>query len=102
MSDYVSQQSMQVSTGSASHEVVVYVHLTCTVEGSPGFFNPATGGEPPSGPEFDVDRYVLQAEGDAPDVEVPTLVFPHVFGVEVEEQIFEAACEEAAETGDFG
>ena len=52
--DYDSTQYVEVMAGDGYAEIAYEIGLQCTAKSFPGYFDPATGGEPPSGPEFEI------------------------------------------------
>lgn len=101
--DYESKQTVEIVTGDHSHEVEFIVGLRCISRSYPGCFDPRTGGEPPEGPEFDYATIQVCAELVKGEVTIdltPNQLVALV-GPEIEDHLFDVACIEAAETGDF-
>ena len=84
------------------------MELECTEPFHPGHFDMHNGGEPPSGPEFDCLGLLIQREYDGDYIGINPLYDPwtwgnacNFFGEKRLQAVFEDACEQAAETGDF-
>lgn len=109
--DYESTQSFEVCGPEDSYnETEVTIGLECTVPYSPGYFDPRWGGEPPSGPEFDVTSIVVavlkvnykgEIEGYEEPLNLTYRQFEALVGREVAEKLVERAETDAAENGDF-
>ncbi len=109
--DYTSHQSAEVISGDvSSHEVEFEIGLTCTAPYYPGHFDPRFGGEPPSGPEFDMTTIAVlvprvnRKSGQGPyedALDITWSQFAAIVGEEGAEKLFNDACTDAAENGDF-
>lgn len=108
--DYESTQSVEVyGPEGTGGEVSFTIGLTCTAKSFAGCFDPRIGGEPPSGPEFDLttvafDVAVVNYKGGVIRRDTMHLsydMFAAVVGREVADKVIERAEIEAAETGDF-
>lgn len=80
------------------------MELECTEKSRPGSFNPYDGGHPPEGPEFDFKwmHTEKQPVGNWTEEEHWSWgVALGFFGEKRMEAIFDDACEEAMDTGDF-
>lgn len=108
--DYVSHQSAETVSGDNSHEIEFEISLVCTAPYDPGFFDPRFGGEPPSGPEFDIDTIAVlvprvnQKPDQGPYENALALTwsqFAAIVGEEGASKLFDDACLDAAENGDF-
>lgn len=83
-----------------THEVEIVLFLTCTQGYSPGCFSWCGGGEPPSGPEFDLeDVFVRLAERAAPMMRISWHALRVIFGDEVMYEVFQDACDAACAAG---
>lgn len=108
--DYTSTQSVEVLSGDSYNETVFTIGLKCTAPYFPGSFDPYHGGEPPSGPEFEmttiyvmvlrVNRRMDQSVYDTP-LELNWNQFVALVGEETAEKLFNDACIDAAENGGF-
>lgn len=108
--DYVSHQSAEVLCSDTSHEVEFEISLTCTAPYFPGSFDPYHGGEPPSGPEFEIDTIAVLVPrvNRKPDQELYENAlaltwsqFAAIMGEDGANKLFDDACTDAAENGDF-
>ena len=109
--DYESIQSFEVCGPDDSYnETEVTIGLECTAASFPGCFDPRWGGEPPSGPEFDVtsitvDVPVVNYKGEVTGHETPLSLtynqFRALVGQEVCNKLVERAEIDAAENGSF-
>lgn len=109
--DFESIQTVEVcGPGDTYNETEFVVGLRCTSPSFGGCFNHVTGyGEPPSGPEFELTTIALSVphvnyKGETLKTERLELSY-HQFralvGIEVAEKLFDAAQDEAAESGEF-
>ena len=108
--DFTSIQTFEVVTSDAGHEPAFEIGLTCTAPYFPGSFDPRYGGEPPSGPEFEVTTITVavprvnkktgESELEAP-LQLTWAQFSALVGEEIAEDLFERACQDAADNGDF-
>ena len=110
ITDFESTQSVEVLTGDNGFEPVFVIGLRCTAASLPGSFDPFHGGEPPSGPEFEVTtihvpvKRVNRREGD-PELMAPLVLeweqFLALVGEDIAEELCERAYDDAADTGEF-
>lgn len=109
--DYESTQAVEVyGPGDTSHDLEFVIGLCCTAPSFSGCFNPFDGGEPPSGPEFDLTTIsfsvpIVNYKGEIVGQLNPLVLtypqFEAVVGWKTAEVLVEKAMEEAAEKGDF-
>ena len=109
--DFESTQSFEVCGPEDSYnETEVVIGLECTAPYSPGYFDPRWGGEPPSGPEFDVTtitvtvprvNYKGEIEGYDDPLNLSYRQFEALVGREVADKLTERAITAAVESGDF-
>ena len=108
--DFESKQSIEVLWGGEATETVFEIGLKCTAPSFAGYFDSRVGGEPPSGPEFDVTTIevvvprVNPTEYDHPVLSVISLEYDQfiaVVGREIGKKIIDRAMNDAAEKGDF-
>lgn len=107
---YESKQSVEITSGDRYNETVFSIGLRCTASSFAECFDPRFGGEPPSGPEFEVttiqvlSENVKHKEGPAHYLsllELHPTQFEALVGEEIAEHLYERAFEEAAESGEF-
>lgn len=106
-----STQSVEIVSSENSHELEMTFEMRCTVGSFSGCFNPMTGyGEPPSGPEFEVESVTIQVpkvnyKGEVTGYADPLTLtweqFTAIVGNDIADELFEDACEQAADSGDF-
>lgn len=88
-----------------THDLEIAIILQCTAHGSPGILSgPPERCYPAEAAEFDVDcitiRGVIHKTGQTPlPIEPQTLRY--ILGDSLDNILFETACEEANETGEF-
>lgn len=84
------------------------LELTCTEYGvaPSGMCGPPEFYDPGSGPEFQLDECRIEFGEDKKGETIPDLVLNHkqfdAFFGDMADKLFDAACEEASETGEFG
>jgi len=113
--DYESKQYVEIVIDDDGHwqrynETEFLFCLQCTAHSYAGCFDPRVGGEPPSGPEFEVTSILVlvpkvnqksvRVEFEAP-FDLSWSQFVALVGEEIADHLYERAYEEAAETGDF-
>lgn len=81
-------------------ERIFIIGLHCIAASFPGFFDPRWGGEPPSGPEFE-PTYITWSLPNSKNLELSWKQFEAVVGSDQADKLFEDACIQAAEEGDF-
>lgn len=100
--DYEAVVSIElpVATEDEYEEVEFTIGLECTEPYRPGYFDPRWGGEPPSGPEFDM-TFITREVPDGKPLDLTWEQFEAMVGEEQADKLFEDACIQAAENGDF-
>lgn len=107
---YESKQSVEITSGDGYNETVFSIGLKCTASSFAGSFDPRFGGEPPSGPEFEVTTIQVLAprvnRGETARtlhslMEMNWNQFVALLGEEIAEHLYEKAIEEAADSGEF-
>lgn len=110
MVDHTSKQSVQVVFGKCFHELQIELGLEYTAGYDPGFFHPDFGGEPPSGPEFEIETIQVQVvvvnlhSGEPerrPPLDLDWYQLIALVGQDIASNLFDEACNEAAESGEF-
>lgn len=108
--DYVSYQSAEIVLKDSAHEIEFEISLICTAPYHPGYFDPRFGGEPPSGPEFEIDTiaFLIPRVNRKPDQELYENAlaltwsqFAAIMGEDGANKLFDDARTDAAENGDF-
>jgi hypothetical protein len=102
--DFWSKQSVRVVySDDLEIEVTFDIGLRCTLRSSPGYFNPIYGGEPPSGPEFDITtiEVVPQAPMVKCNITFTYNQFYALLGPEIAENLIDRALDEAYDSGGF-
>ena len=108
--DFESTQSVQVyGPDDTGGEVSFTVGLQCTAGSFAGSFDPRWGGEPPSGPEFDVTSITVTVEkvnwkGEVQSTSTLELTCDQlaaVYGREVADKVLDDAMQDAADSGEF-
>lgn len=99
---YQSSQYIEVVPGKELQEVELRIALICTSRGDPGCMYMSNGdpGYPPEPAEFELDTvHVLDEEGKPIKINEDLLTV--LMGQEAWERMFEDACVEAVESGEF-
>lgn len=108
--DFESKQSVEILWGDEATETIFEIGLKCMAASHPGNFNPIDGGEPPSGPEFDVTTITVSVPRVNRDRRggdfLPPLVLTYeqflaIVGEDIGERMIAEAVFDAAEKGDF-
>lgn len=100
--DYETDVFVDLPTGDGDEleEVRFTIGLQCTAASFAGCFDPRWGGEPPSGPEFEV-TYIAREQPDGKSADLSWDDFENLVGRTEADGLFDVACERAAETGEF-
>lgn len=93
--DYTSTQSIEVTTPNGYREAEIAIGLECTFSGYSGSFDPYTGWEEPSGPEFDIVSLTLIDEGGNSVVIDSYIVMQAIFRAFLGDEIYDAMIEDA-------
>ncbi len=107
---FESKQSVEITSGDGYNETVFSIGLKCTASSFAGCFDPRWGGEPPSGPEFEVTTIQVLHPGVKRGsggpiwdtiFDLDTRQFEVLVGDEIAHALYDKAMDEAAESGEF-
>lgn len=109
--DYISKQSVEIlGPDDETFELVFEIGLMCTAPGFPGYFDPRVGGEPPSGPEFDISYISIDVplfgsklvdSKESRTLDLTYNQFAAIVGQDICDLLLSKAEDEATSTGEF-
>jgi len=95
--DFESTQGIELVTGDNSHESLFNIRLKCTNRARPATFSLLFGGDPAEGAEFEFEYAGVNGLGRS----LSWNNFVALVGQDIADELFNRACVDAQESGDF-